>query len=83
MDVELTRDAVTQLEKLPSPIVGRVDAVVRRLRGWPNVSGVKRLAGELKGSFRVRTGDYRIIFRVDGTRIVVWRIANRRDVYDD
>jgi mRNA interferase RelE/StbE len=83
MDVELTADAVTQLEKLPSPIVGRVDAVVRRLRGWPNVSGVKRLAGELKGSFRVRTGDYRIIFRVDGTRIVIWRIANRRDVYQD
>jgi mRNA-degrading endonuclease RelE of RelBE toxin-antitoxin system len=83
MDVELTVDAVVQLGKLPSPIVGRVDDVVRRLRGWPHISGVKRLAGDLKGSFRIRTGDYRVIFRLEGPRIVIWRIANRRDVYED
>ncbi len=83
MEVELTADAVEQLGKLPSPIVGRVDTVVSRLRDWPNVSGVKRLTGNLKGNFRVRTGDYRVIFRLDGRRIVIWRIANRRDVYED
>jgi mRNA-degrading endonuclease RelE of RelBE toxin-antitoxin system len=83
MEVELTAEAVAQLDKLPSPIVGRVDRVVTRLRNWPDVSGVKRLTGDLKGNFRVRTGDYRIIFRVDGPRIVIWRIAIRRDVYED
>jgi len=83
MEVELTAEAVAQLDKLPSSIVGRVDGVVSRLRNWPNVSGVKRLARDLKGSFRIRTGDYRVIFRLDGARIVIWRIANRRDVYED
>jgi mRNA-degrading endonuclease RelE of RelBE toxin-antitoxin system len=83
MNVELTAEAVSQLGKLPSAIVGRVDAVVSRLRDWPSVSGVKRLTGDLKGSFRIRTGDYRVVFRVDGPRIVIWRIANRRDVYED
>jgi mRNA-degrading endonuclease RelE of RelBE toxin-antitoxin system len=83
MEVELTADAVIQLGKLPSSIVGRVDAVVGRLRSWPSVSGAKPLSGILKGNFRIRTGDYRIIFRLDGGRIVIWRIANRRDAYED
>jgi mRNA interferase RelE/StbE len=83
MDVEFTAEAVAQLSALPSAIVGRLDAVVGRLRNWPNVSGVKRLTGDLKGNCRIRTGDYRIIFRVEATRIVIWRIANRRDVYED
>lgn len=81
--MELTADAVAQLGELPSAIVGRIDAVVTRLRDWPNVSGMKRLTGDLKGNFRIRTGDYRIIFRLDGRRIIIWRIANRRDVYED
>jgi mRNA interferase RelE/StbE len=83
MKVELTAEAVAQLDKLPSSIVGRIGAVVERLKKWPDVSGVKPLKGSLKGNFRLRTGDYRVIFRVDGPRIVIWRIAHRRDVYED
>lgn len=74
---------MAQLEKLPSSMVGRIDRIVNRLKDWPNVSGVKPLAGGLQGNFRIRTGDYRIIFRLEGPRIVVWRVANRRDVYED
>jgi mRNA interferase RelE/StbE len=83
MEVELTAAAVAQLGKLPSSIIGRIGAVVNRLRNWPDVSGVKPLSGTLKGNFRIRTGDYRIIFRLDGQRIIIWRIANRRDVYGE
>ncbi len=83
MKVELSPEAVAQLDKLPSSMVGRVDRVVSRLKDWPNVSGIKPLTGDLKGNFRIRTGDYRIIFRLEGPRIVVWRVANRRDVYRD
>jgi len=83
MEVELTADAVKQLSELPSAIIGRVDGVVSRLRNWPTVSGIKPLTGSLKGNFRIRTGDYRIIFRLERRRLVIWRIANRRDVYKD
>lgn len=83
MEVELTADAVAQLGKLPSAVVGRVDGVVSRLRNWPDVSGIKRLSGKWKGHYRIRTGDYRVVFRLDGQRIVIWRIAVRRDVYED
>jgi hypothetical protein len=53
MEVELTADAVAQLGKLPSAVVGRVDGVVSRLRNWPDVSGIKRLSGKWKGHYRI------------------------------
>lgn len=82
MNVEFTAEAVSQLHELPSSIVGRIDGIVDRLRDWPRVSGVKPLKGRLEGCYRIRTGNYRIIFRVEGRNVVIWRIANRRDVYD-
>jgi mRNA-degrading endonuclease RelE of RelBE toxin-antitoxin system len=41
------------------------------------------LRGELAGWFRLRTGDYRIRFKVAGETVIVDRICHRRDVYED
>jgi len=83
MRVGLTAEALDQFAKLPRAIQPRVEAVIRRLSAWPNVSGAKALIGSLKGNFRIRTGDYRIVFRVSGESLVVWKIGNRKDVYLD
>ena len=58
-----------------------------RLAQWPAVSGMKRLRGKLAGSYRIRTGDYRIVFRIEeqtenDARVVIWKIGYRGDVYD-
>jgi mRNA-degrading endonuclease RelE of RelBE toxin-antitoxin system len=49
-----------------------------------NASGAKALRGNLKGNFRIRTGDYRVIFRYTkaGDTITVWKIGYRGDIYD-
>ena len=60
----------------------RVLAVFSRLESWPATSGAKALRRELVGRFRIRAGDWRVVFRVAGDEILVERIANRRDVYD-
>lgn len=77
-------EAQKQLADLPLPIQGRVHDVLVRLAGWPAVSGAKPLRGELKGSWRIRTGDYRVIFAVSPDRqtVRVWRIGYRGDIYD-
>lgn len=43
--------------------------------------GAQKLAGE--DSYRVRVGDYRIVYRIDddAREILVARIKHRRDVY--
>ena len=80
--VKLTAEAAEQAEQLPKDIHRRVLAVVNRLEGWPDVSGVKRLAGNLAGWYRARTGDYRIRFRVEGDTVIVDKIGHRKDVYE-
>jgi mRNA-degrading endonuclease RelE of RelBE toxin-antitoxin system len=68
---------------LPRKIQPRIDKIVRRLSDWPHVSGVKPLSGRLAGNFRIRTGDYRIVFRLSGDKVIVWKIGDRKDVYLD
>jgi mRNA-degrading endonuclease RelE of RelBE toxin-antitoxin system len=80
--VILTVEAEAQFDKLPATIQARVLAVIERLRSWPNVSGAKAMRGDLKGYHRIRTGDWRVLFRVEADVIVV-RIAHRSTVYED
>jgi mRNA interferase RelE/StbE len=82
MRVVLTPDAEANFKRLPATIQLRVVKVLERLRAWPAVSGSKPMRGDLVGHYRIRTGDWRVLFHVKSDVIVV-RIANRRDVYDD
>ena len=77
-----SQEVADQYGRLPRSIKIRMDDVLQRLAGWPNVSGAKPLRGGLAGNFRIRTGDYRIVFRVRGDLVTVWKIGNRGDVYD-
>jgi mRNA interferase RelE/StbE len=81
--VELTPEADKQAERLPSVILERVRKLIGRLERWPVVSGVKALSGDLAGWYRLRTGDYRVRFRVQGERIIVAKIGHRREFYED
>jgi mRNA interferase RelE/StbE len=83
MDVKIADDAAEEFRVLPLAIQRRVRKVIRRLEDWPTVSGVRALSGNLAGWYRIRTGDYRIRFRVKDEAIIVDKIAHRKDVYDD
>ena len=48
-----------------------MDKLVARLESWPNLSGVKHLKGNLAGKHRLRTGDYRMQFRVEQTKRLI------------
>lgn len=83
MEVLLSRDAQRQAAELPKVVRARLYGVLRRLQGWPEVSGAKPMRGELAGHYRLRTGDYRILFRVEGDRVLVERIGHRDGFYED
>jgi len=83
MDVRFTDEARNDFFALPLPMKDRVESLLERLARWPDVSGAKPLVKAWRGHYRLRTGDYRLIFRVQGTQVLVVRIANRKDVYED
>jgi mRNA-degrading endonuclease RelE of RelBE toxin-antitoxin system len=80
--VVVTPEAFEQAERLPVPIRGRIRRILLRLGHWPEVSGAKPLSGKLAGRYRIRTGDYRLQFRVVGDRVVVEKIGHRSGFYD-
>jgi mRNA-degrading endonuclease RelE of RelBE toxin-antitoxin system len=83
-EVLVTSDARSAFLSLPMGIQKRVQGVFERLAGWPDVSGAKPLRHELKGAYRVRTGDWRVLIRINepAKQVIVFRIAHRREVYE-
>jgi mRNA interferase RelE/StbE len=81
--VELTPEAAEQFDRLPVTIKDRVSRLRERLANWPEVGGAKALSGNLAGWYRLRTGDYRLRFRVQGETIIVDKIGHRREFYED
>jgi mRNA-degrading endonuclease RelE of RelBE toxin-antitoxin system len=81
--VKVTPEALEQLARLPCVIRERMGKLFQRLEAWPNVSGARALSGALAGWYRLRTGDYRVRFHVKGDSVIVDRIGQRSDFYDD
>jgi mRNA interferase RelE/StbE len=80
--VVITPTAVKERKRLDAETRQRIDAALRGLYENARPSGAKKLSGN-KQDWRVRVGDYRILYEVDdaGNLITVWRIAHRREVY--
>ena len=61
------------------------ERILRAIHGLPDRGDVKRLQGKKsKGLFRLRVGDYRIIYSVDGGRLTVFVVdaGNRGQIYN-
>jgi len=80
--VVLTPDALEQFAELPRTMMPRVIRLFERLEKWPEASGVRALSGPLAGHYRLRTGDYRVQFRVEGKSVVVEKIGHRDGFYE-
>jgi mRNA interferase RelE/StbE len=81
--VRLESRAEEELRVLPQSVLKRIDAKLRSLADNPRPRGVVKLSG-LKGEgWRVRVGDYRILYRIrDDIRVIeVYRIKHRREAY--
>lgn len=80
--IEFSPAAARQLRKLDGSARRRVQAAVELLADEPRPTGAKKLVGG-DGEWRVRTGDYRIVYEIyDGVLLVlVLAVGHRRDIY--
>lgn len=80
--IEYLPAALRDLRKLPRQAQLQVAPVIDALAGEPRPSGVVKLHGT-DDLYRVRSGDYRIVYRVqdDVLLVVVVTVGNRREVY--
>jgi mRNA interferase RelE/StbE len=70
------------MDLLSDSLFARIDKRILRLADDPRPQGCRKLRGQ-KDIWRIRIGDYRVIYGVnDTTRTVsILRIAHRREVY--
>jgi mRNA interferase RelE/StbE len=79
--VEIKRAAEKELDRLPEQIRARILAKLLSLEEEPRPRGVKRLWGE--DSYRLRIGDYRVLYTVDddSQAVTIYAVGHRREVY--
>ena len=80
--IRVTPAAVRQLKKLDAAARRRVQAAIEILADQSRPPGAKKLVGG-DGEWRVRTGDFRIIYTIDDGVLLVLVVAvgHRREIY--
>lgn len=79
--VVLRRAAEKALDKLPHWLQDRIRVHIDALADNPRPHGCVKLTGS--GEYRIRVGDYRVVYLIEDARLVVIvvRVGPRGDVY--
>jgi mRNA interferase RelE/StbE len=77
-----TKRFLRELKKLPAQVRARILLAIEDIMSSP-YAGV-RLRGDLDGLLRWRTGDYRIIYKIDEAKqlLVLIDVGPRKSIYD-
>ena len=78
--IEYGPSALDNLDNLPARERAQVLRKIERLE--LGLHGNIKHLHDAEAAYRLRMGDYRILFDVEGGVIVIRRIGNRKDVYD-
>lgn len=81
-NVSLVPSARKELRHLPKADLARVHEKIANLASNPRPHGVEKLTGS-EDVYRLRQGDYRIVYQVDDSthHVTVLRIRHRKDAY--
>jgi mRNA interferase RelE/StbE len=81
-NVYLERAAENDLKRLPASIFNRVILQIKSLAENPRPPGCHKITGS-RSDWRIRIGDYRLIYEIDSKQKVVkvMRVRHRREAY--
>ena len=78
-EIEIKDEATIALRKLPEEVRRQIGYRLHLLQ--QDLSGdVKKLEGS-KNEYRLRVGNYRVLFELVGKPIVVYTLGQRKDIY--
>ena len=80
--IEWKPSALREFKKLPPGLRNTIERKIELLADNPRPDGCRKLAG-LETAYRLRLGDYRLVYEVDDQIILVHilRIRHRRESY--
>jgi mRNA interferase RelE/StbE len=75
-----TKRAAKDVSGLDHAARERIRGTLERYAQSP-FSYAKKMVNPVLGAYRFRIGEYRVIFDVEGNKIVVLRVGHRREIY--
>jgi mRNA interferase RelE/StbE len=82
--VYFRKSARKELEQLPKTVVKNLVPIIESLADNPRPANSKKLIGQEENLWRIRNGNYRVIYLIDDDIqiIDIRRIRHRKDVYN-
>ncbi len=82
--LQIRKQALKELEHLTVKTNKQITDAIDQLADNPRPTGCKKLKGEQEEFWRIRVGDYRIIYTIeDKIRIIeIRKIGHRKDIYN-
>jgi len=81
MIVEIDSKALKDLTKIHKQEVKKILSKIELLEDYPNISNIKKLTN-FEPPYRLRVGDYRILFDIKDDVITVYRVKHRSKSYE-
>ncbi|WP_457561157.1 type II toxin-antitoxin system RelE family toxin [Caminibacter sp.] len=80
MKITIRQSAIKDFKKINEPFKSKIKEAIISLKQFPNVNNVKKLVN-FELAYRLRVGNYRVLFDVNEDEIIVGRILHRKDSY--
>ncbi|MBT9169658.1 MAG: hypothetical protein DDT19_03021 [Syntrophomonadaceae bacterium] len=82
MRIIFTRLAFRQFQKLERSAQKRINEKLRFYLSQPNpLKFAEPIRDPQFGGWKFRIGDYRVLFDIEGDKIIVLKIGHRKDIY--
>ena len=80
MKINIRKSAIRDLKNIEPKQKDKLHKKILSLKSFPKVSGIKKLT-KFEPAYRLRVGDYRILFDVESDIIIIGRVLHRRESY--
>ncbi len=80
-NVQYDPKVLKQLKKLDKSIAVLILYGIEEFASNPVLTKIKKLKTPFDGAYRLRIGDYRVVFYQEDNLMLISKIAHRKDVY--
>jgi mRNA interferase RelE/StbE len=80
-NIQYDQKAIKQLKKLDKPVASNILDDIEEYFNNPISTKIKKLKTPFDGAYRLRIGDYRVIFYQEDDLVLISKIAHRKQIY--
>ncbi|MCF6270825.1 MAG: type II toxin-antitoxin system RelE/ParE family toxin [Melioribacteraceae bacterium] len=80
MKIEIRKSAIKDLKRIDKKFLKHIHSKIFELQEYPKIENIKKLTN-FEPSYRLRIGNYRVLFDILNDTIVIGRVLHRKESY--